>query len=408
VDFSHSPKCADLLARMQRFLEEHVKPAEREALRNWKPDSGDFRKWKVEPAVEVLKDKARGEGLWNLFLPEAHGGLSNRDYAPLAEAMGFYPLSPEIFNCNAPDTGNMEVLLHYGSDEQKAQWLAPLLEGKTRSVFCMTEPDVASSDATNMQSRILDAGDEVVVSGRKWWSTGIGHPNAKFAIFMGLTDPSADRYARHSMVIVPLDAKGVKIERMLPVFGIYDPPYGHGEVSFDEVRVPKGNVIAGLGRGFEIAQGRLGPGRVHHCMRAIGAAERALTLMIARAGERVAFGKPLLNLGGNRDIIANARMEIDMARLLILKSAFLLDTVGVLGALSEVSQIKVVAPNVAARVVDAAIQMHGGQGFSMDTPLPLLYAYARALRMADGPDEVHRGVVARVELAKHKAARSSH
>jgi acyl-CoA dehydrogenase len=407
VDFSHSPKCSELLARMHRFLEEHVKPAEREALRNWKPDSGDFKNWKVEPAVEALKDKARGEGLWNLFMPEAHGGLSNRDYAPLAEAMGYYPLSPEIFNCNAPDTGNMEVLLHYGSAEQKEQWLKPLMDGKTRSVFCMTEPDVASSDATNMQSRIIDAGDEVVVTGRKWWSTGIGHPNAKFAIFMGLTDPNADRYARHSMVIVPLDAKGVKIERMLPVFGIYDPPYGHGEVSFDEVRVPKANVIAGLGRGFEIAQGRLGPGRVHHCMRAIGAAERALSLMIQRAGDRVAFGKPLLNLGGNRDIIANARMDIDMARLLILKAAYLLDTSGVLSALSEVSQIKVVAPNVCARVVDAAIQMHGGQGFSMDTPLPLLYTYGRALRMADGPDEVHRGVVARVELAKHKA-RAAH
>jgi alkylation response protein AidB-like acyl-CoA dehydrogenase len=402
VDFSHSPKCAELLARTERFLDEHVRPLENEQLANWRPDTGDFRKWKVEPKVEALKDKARGEGLWNLFLPESHGGLNNRDYAPIAEAQGYYPLSPEIFNCNAPDTGNMEVLLHYGSDEQKERWLKPLLDGSMRSAFCMTEPEVASSDATNMQARILDAGDDIIVSGRKWWSTGVGHPNCKFAIFMGLTDTSADRYARHSMVIVPLDAKGVKIERMLPVFGIYDPPYGHGEVSFDEVRLPKSHVIAGLGRGFEIAQGRLGPGRVHHCMRAIGAAERALTLMIERAGQRVAFGKPLLNLGGNRDIIANSRMDIDMARLLILKAAYLLDTGGVVAAISEVSQIKVVAPNVACRVVDAALQMHGGKGFSMDTPIPLLYAYARALRMADGPDEVHRGVVARVELAKRK------
>ncbi len=403
MDFSHSPKCAELLARTERFLDEHVRPLESEELRNWKPDSGDFRKWKVDPRVEALKDKARGEGLWNLFLPEAHGGLNNRDYAPIAEATGFYPLSPEIFNCNAPDSGNMEVLLHYGSAEQKEQWLKPLLDGKIRSAFCMTEPEVASSDATNMQATIRDDGDHVIVNGRKWWSTGIGHPNCKFAIFMGLTDTNAERYARHSMVIVPLDSQGVTIERMLPVFGVFDPPYGHGEVSFDNVRLPKSCVIAGLGRGFEIAQGRLGPGRVHHCMRAVGASERALTLMVERSRERVAFGKPLMNLGANRDIMANARMEIDMVRLLILKAAYLLDTVGVIGALSEVSQIKVVAPNVACRVVDAAIQMHGGKGFSMDTPLPLLYAYARALRMADGPDEVHRGVVARIELAKRKS-----
>jgi len=286
---------------------------------------------------------------------------------------------------------------------QKEQWLNPLLEGKIRSAFCMTEPDVASSDATNMQATIVEDGDDIILNGTKWWSTGIGHPNCKVVIFMGLSDAKAHKYLQHSMVLVPLDTAGVSIERMLPVYGGYDAPYGHGEVSFKNVRLPKTAVIAGLGKGFEIAQGRLGPGRVHHCMRQIGVAERALELMIQRGMERVAFGKPLINLGGNRDTIANARIDIEMTRLLILKTAFLLDTVGAMGALSEVSQIKVVAPNMACRILDQAIQLHGGKGLSNDSPLAAMYTYARILRLADGPDEVHRGVVAKLELLKYKA-----
>jgi acyl-CoA dehydrogenase len=296
----------------------------------------------------------------------------------------------------------MEVLWKYGSEAQKEQWLKPLLAGEIRSIFAMTEPDVASSDATNMRASITEDGDHVILNGRKWWSTGLGHPNCKVAIFMGLSDPNAHKYLQHSMVLVPLDTEGVKIERMLPVFGAFDAPYGHGEVTFTNVRVPKSNVIAGLGKGFEIAQGRLGPGRIHHCMRMIGACERALKLMIERSMERVAFGKPLVNLGGNRDIIANARIDIDMARLLVLKTAWLLDEVGAMGALSEVSQIKVVVPNVGCRIIDQAMQMHGGKGLSNDTPLAAMYAYCRVLRLADGPDEVHRGVIAKLELKKYE------
>jgi alkylation response protein AidB-like acyl-CoA dehydrogenase len=355
--------------------------------------------------METLKAKARAAGLWNLFLPEPEygAGLSNLDYAPLAEIMGHSFIAPEAFNCNAPDTGNMEVLARYGSDEQKTRWLEPLLAGEIRSAFCMTEPDVASSDATNMQATARIEGDEVVLDGRKWWSTGIGHPHCRFAIFMGLSDPDAQAHQRHAMVVCPLDAPGVRIERMLSVFHDYDEPSGHGEVSFTEVRLPVDHVILGRGRGFEIAQGRLGPGRIHHCMRAIGAAERALALLCARATTRTAFGRKLSDLGGNADIIADLRMAIEQARLLTLKAAWLIDTQGVKAAMSEISQIKVIAPMVAQKAADAAMQIHGGAGVSDDFPLAALYAYARVLRLADGPDEVHRGVIAKLEIKVQKA-----
>jgi alkylation response protein AidB-like acyl-CoA dehydrogenase len=316
--------------------------------------------------------------------------------------MGRYEFAAEIFNCNAPDTGNMEVLYHYGNEWQQQTWLRPLLDGTIRSVFCMTEPGVASSDATNIEAKIVEEGDELVLNGRKWWSTGIGHPQAQVAIFMGLSNPEAPPHSRHSMVIVPLDAPGVRIERMLPVHGEYDPPYGHGEVVFENVRVPKSHLILGLGKGFEIAQGRLGPGRIHHCMRAIGGAEEALKLMIERGMSRQAFGKRLLELGGNLERVAHARMAIDQARLLTLYAAWKIDAVGVREATNEISAIKVVAPNVLQKVVDMAIQMHGGAGVSDDTPLAGLHAIARSLRLADGPDEVHCAMVARTELRKYK------
>ncbi len=397
MDFAHSPKALDYLARVSAFIAEHVTPNEELYLAQLKHGE---RPWSVPPVMEELKAKAKAAGLWNLFLPDSEygAGLTNLEYAPLAELMGRSLITPEVFNCNAPDTGNMEVLVQYGSVAQKKQWLKPLLEGNIRSAFCMTEPEVASSDATNMRATALVEGDEIALNGRKWWSSGIGHPDCAFVIFMGLTDPSAPKYRQHSMVLVPVDAPGVKVERMVPVFGALDEPYGHGEVSFTNVRVPIENFISGPGRGFEIAQGRLGPGRIHHCMRIIGAAERALELMCQRSLTRVAFGKPLALLGGNRDIIANARMAIEQARLLTLKAAWLMDTVGVKGAKSEISQIKVVAPNMAQLVIDQAIQMHGGAGLSEDFPLTGLYAYARMLRLADGPDEVHRASIAKHEL----------
>ncbi|MFK2905393.1 acyl-CoA dehydrogenase family protein [Dyella ginsengisoli] len=399
MDFSHSARSRDLLDRLDRFMREAVIPAE-PLYASQLAGGADHRQWRQPPIMETLKEQARAAGLWNLFLPPGeHGpGLSNVDYAPLAERMGHSFIAPEVFNCNAPDSGNMEVLAQYGSPAQQAQWLTPLLDGTIRSAFCMTEPDVASSDATNMRATATLDGDAVVLNGRKWWSTGIGHPHCRVLIFMGLTDPHAPPHARHSMVLCPLDAPGVRIERMLPVFHAYDEPSGHGEVSFDHVRVPASNVILGLGRGFEIAQGRLGPGRIHHCMRAIGAAERALALLCRRAGERVAFGQPLAKLGGNGDLIANARMAIEQARLLTLKAAWTLDTQGAKAALSLISQIKVAVPNVLQQVADAAIQIHGGAGLSDDFPLAALYAYARVLRLADGPDEVHRAVVAKLEL----------
>jgi alkylation response protein AidB-like acyl-CoA dehydrogenase len=389
------------MAQVERFVIERVVPSEQTYL-DQLVHSDDWRRWRIPPIIEHLKDEAKALGLWNLFLPDSeHGaGLDNRDYAPIAEITGRSFLAPEVFNCSAPDTGNAEVLVRYGSAEQKQRWLEPLLAGTIRSGFAMTEPAVASSDATNMRATCEIEGDQVVINGQKWWTSGAGDPRCAFLIFMGVTDPSAERHQRHSMVIVPIDARGVQIVRMLPVFGHLDEPHGHGEVVFDDVRVPRSNILAGPGRGFEIAQGRLGPGRIHHCMRAIGAAERALQRLCERAVGRVAFGKPLANLGGNRDIIANCRMAIDQARLLTLKAAWMLDRYGVLRALTDVSAIKVVAPNVLQMVVDAAIQIHGGEGLA-DPELTRLAGMARALRIADGPDEVHRGMVARLELGKY-------
>jgi alkylation response protein AidB-like acyl-CoA dehydrogenase len=405
MDFSHSDRCQDYLSRLKAFMQTHVYPAEKTILaeNDTRNPTGDWTTWSVNPTIEDLKQKAKAEGLWNLFLPdnELAQGLSVVDYAPLAEETGRVIFAPEIFNCNAPDTGNMEVLYHFGSDEQKATWLTPLLAGEIRSVFCMTEPDVASSDATNMQATITEDGNELVLNGRKWWTTGLGHPNAKVAIFMGLSNPEAPKHQQHSMVLVPLDSEGVDIERMLTASGEYDAPYGHGEVSFTNVRVPRKNLIWGLGKGFAIAQGRLGPGRIHHCMRAIGMAERSLELAIQRGLSRVAFGKPLVKLGGNAERIAEARLLIDQARLLTLNAAWKIDTVGVKNAMTEISAIKVVVPNMLQKVADMAIQMHGGAGVSHDFPLSMFAAGARMLRLADGPDEVHLAMVSRLEIAKH-------
>ncbi|WP_430460821.1 acyl-CoA dehydrogenase family protein [Thalassolituus sp. LLYu03] len=401
MDFQHSPKAQDYIKRVKEFMKNEIEPVEEAYLREL--HSLD-NKWVVLPIIEELKAKAKAAGLWNMFLPDEHhgAGLSTLEYAAVAELTGRSFIAPEIFNCNAPDTGNMEVLEKYGTPEQQEKWLKPLLAGEIRSAFCMTEPGVASSDATNMEATAIVEGDEVVLNGRKWWSTGVGHPNCKVGIFMALTNPDAPRHQQHSMVLFPFDAPGVKIERMLPVFGFYDEPYGHGEVSFTNVRVPLSNIIAGPGRGFEIAQGRLGPGRIHHCMRLIGMAEKALELMCIRAAGRTAFHKPLVNLGGNRDIIADARMNIEQARLLVFKAAWMIDKVGAMGAMSEISQIKVIAPNMAQQIIDAAMQMHGGGGLSEDFPLTGLFTAARALRLADGPDEVHRGLIAKIEMMKYK------
>jgi acyl-CoA dehydrogenase len=402
MDFEHSPRAREYIQRVETFINDRIIPNEA-TYQSQLVGSVDYRDWKIPPIMEELKAEAKAEGLWNLFLPETEygAGLDNRDYAPLAELMGKCFIAPEVFNCNAPDTGNAEVLVRYGSDAQKRQWLEPLLQGEIRSAFAMTEPQVASSDATNMEATCRVEGDEVVLNGRKWWTSGAGDPRCKFLIFMGVTDPNADRHQRHSMVLVPMDAKGVEIVRMVPVFGHVDEPHGHAEMVFEDVRLPVDAFIGGPGMGFEVAQGRLGPGRIHHCMRCIGAAEKAFDLMCKRATSRVAFGKPLINLGGNRDIVANCRMAIEQARLLVLNAAYRLDTMGLMGAISAVSQIKVVAPNVLQQVVDAAMQIHGGQGVA-DPELNKLMAMARVLRIADGPDEVHRGLVARFELMKYR------
>jgi acyl-CoA dehydrogenase len=402
MDFEHSERAREYIAHVERFVRERVSPSEQTYLAQL-AHTDDWRRWRIPPVLEELKGEAKAAGLWNLFLPEPElgAGLDNRDYAPLAEITGRSFLAPEVFNCSAPDTGNAEVLVRYGSEEQKRRWLEPLLAGEIRSAFAMTEPAVASSDATNMKATCEVDGDEIVINGQKWWTSGAGDPRCRFLIFMGVSDPEADRHRRHSMVIVPIDTPGVRILRMVPVFGHLDEPHGHGEVVFDDVRVPRSHFIAGPGRGFEIAQGRLGPGRIHHCMRAIGAAERALERLCERAVGRIAFGKPLANLGGNRDVIANCRMAIDQARLLTLRAAWTLDLHGTFRALTDIAAIKVVAPNVLQMVVDAAIQIHGGEGVA-DPELTRLLALARVLRIADGPDEVHRAMVARLELGKYK------
>lgn len=405
MDFSHNERTQDYLKRIRDFMQTHIVPweAERTEQLHNSQNGGDWHQWQPLEGMEALKTKAREAGLWNLFLPdeERGAGLSNVEYAPLAEEMGKSFFASEIFNCSAPDSGNMEVLHKYASEAQKEQWLKPLLQGDIRSVFFMTEPDVASSDATNMQATAVIDGDEVVLNGRKCWSSGVGDPRCKVGIFMALTAPDAPRHAQHSMVLVPMDSPGISIKRMLPVFGFYDEPHGHGEVWFDNVRLPISAFIDGPGKGFAIAQGRLGPGRIHHCMRAIGAAERVLQLMIERGLNREAFGKPIINLGGNRERVANHRMAINQARLLTLYTAWKIDTDGAMRALSEISSIKVVAANMLQALVDDAIQIHGGSGVSNDTPLAALFAMARALRLADGPDEVHRGMVARIELANY-------
>jgi acyl-CoA dehydrogenase len=403
MDFSRSPRAQSYVQRLSAFMQEHVLPAEPEYFAHVQ-NLPDWRGWKQPPVMETLKAKARAAGLWNLFLPDGEfgAGLSNVEYAPVAEITGRSWIAPEVFNCNAPDTGNMEVLVKYGSAVQKQQWLTPLLAGEIRSAFCMTEPDVASSDATNMQATALIEGDQVVLNGRKWWSSGVGHPHCRLLIFMGITNRAAAKHQRHSMVLVPIETPGVKIERMLSVFGSYDSPFGHGEVSFTNVRLPLDHIIAGPGRGFEIAQGRLGPGRIHHCMRTLGAAERALELMCRRSLQRVAFGKPLAELGANADVIANARIMLEQARLLTLKAAWILDEVGTKGARSEISQIKVAVPNIALEIIDQAIQIHGGAGVSDDFPLAEMFSAIRTLRIADGPDEVHRALIAKLELQKYK------
>jgi alkylation response protein AidB-like acyl-CoA dehydrogenase len=409
MDFAPTPRALDYAGRIRAFIAERILPVEEALFDPMNPQTygqqgSDWTRWTEAPEIAVLAREARVAGLWNLFLPEPEygAGLSTVEYATLAEEMGRSVLAPEIFNCNAPDTGNMEVLAKYGSPAQKAEWLTPLLAGEIRSVFCMTEPEVASSDATNLVATIEERGDSLILNGRKWWSTGLGHPRCRLALFLGRSDPQAPRHQQHSLVLVPLDTPGVTIRRMLPVFGEYDPPYGHGEVDFVDVQVPRENLVLGAGRGFEIAQGRLGPGRIHHCMRCLGAAERALELMIRRGLSRVAFGKPLIDLGGNRERVADFRIAIDQARLLTLHAAWRIDQVGALAALPEISAIKVVAPNVLQRVVDAAIQIHGGAGLSHDTPLASLFAIARVLRLADGPDEVHRALIAKAEIAKYK------
>ena len=406
MDFAYTEKVRALQAKVQRFMDDHVYPNERRHHDDVEANRARGNAWVPLALIEELKQKARSQGLWNLFWPKTHGGeLTNLEYAPLCEIMGRVYWAPEVFNCNAPDTGNMETLLRYGNDEQKKQWLEPIAEGRIRSCFAMTEPEVASSDATNIQASIRRDGDHYVVNGRKWWSSGAPDPRCKLHIFMGKTNPDAARHVQQSMILVPADAPGVKMLRALTVMGYDEAPHGHGEVLFENVRVPASSILLGEGRGFEIAQGRLGPGRIHHCMRLVGVAERALELMCKRALARVTFGRAVAERTVTQERIAQARIMIDTARLLTLKAAYMMDTVGNKASKAEIAMIKVLAPNVACQVIDWAMQVHGGAGMCDDFPLAHMYAHSRTLRFADGPDEVHRNAVAKLELGKHMAAK---
>jgi acyl-CoA dehydrogenase len=401
MDFAYSARTEDLRGRLARFMDEVVYPNERVY---HDQHAAQANRWESPPVMEEMKARAREAGLWNLFLPESErgAGLTNLEYAPLCEIMGRSPIAPEVFNCAAPDTGNMEVIERYGTEEHKKQWLEPLLDGKIRSAFCMTEPAVASSDATNIEARIERSGNGYVINGRKWWSSGAGDTRCRIFIVMGKTDPQTDRHRQQSMILVPRDTPGVRLVRPLTVFGYDHAPHGHWEVDFDNVKVPADNILLGEGRGFEIAQGRLGPGRIHHCMRTIGLAERALESLCRRAAGRVAFGKPILDQAVVRDAIASSRIEIDQARLLTLKAAYMMDTVGNKAARAEIAMIKVVAPNMALAVIDRAIQVHGAAGVSGDFDLAAAWAHARTLRLADGPDEVHRAALAKLEIARQQ------
>jgi acyl-CoA dehydrogenase len=409
MDFSYSERTRALQERVQAFMAEHVYPAEPAYFAELEANAQAGKRWTPLEVIEQLKPKARAAGLWNLFLPDSElgAGLANAEYAPLAEIMGRVPWASEVFNCSAPDTGNMEVLVRYGSAEHKQRWLQPLLAGQIRSAFAMTEPAVASSDATNIEARIERVrgpqGDEYVINGRKWWTSGAGDPRCAVMIFMGKTDPTAARHSQQSMILVPMDTPGVKVLRPLTVFGYDDAPHGHMEVDFVDVRVPASNMLLGEGRGFEIAQGRLGPGRIHHCMRLIGLAERSLELMCRRASSRVAFGKAVSQQSVTQERIAEARCQIEQARLLTLKAAWIMDRAGNKAAQAGIAMIKVVAPNMACRVIDWAMQAHGGGGMSQDFPLAYFYTLARTLRFADGPDEVHRNALAKMELGRQAA-----